>query len=243
MSGGLFVGALLRETGQPVDAELVARLHQAHAEAYGRRVGWVRLLPDAHQLLQHLRCLQVPWAVSPAGCWRRRGPPWKYSRSPPADVPVVTRDQVAMPSSTRTCSWLPLSGSAWTSPTRWWSATRCGTCWPRGERGVGVGLLSGGHGREDLERAGAYRRYDAPAGCWLTWTRSSAHPGAADRLIVATRPGLGQDVPRLTWPQVPGSAEPEPETSCRDNYLLGCVVFSESSDSHPHRTRRRHLHD
>ena len=31
MSGGLFVGALLRETGRPVDAELVARLQQAHA--------------------------------------------------------------------------------------------------------------------------------------------------------------------------------------------------------------------
>ncbi|HET9556239.1 MAG TPA: HAD family hydrolase, partial [Actinomycetota bacterium] len=30
MSGGLFVGALLRETGQPVDAELVGRLQQAH---------------------------------------------------------------------------------------------------------------------------------------------------------------------------------------------------------------------
>ena len=29
MSGGLFVKALLRETGQPVDAELVARLQQA----------------------------------------------------------------------------------------------------------------------------------------------------------------------------------------------------------------------
>ena len=34
MSGGLFVGALLRETGQPVDAELAARLQQLHAEAY-----------------------------------------------------------------------------------------------------------------------------------------------------------------------------------------------------------------
>ena len=31
MSGGLFVGALLRETGRPVDAELVARLQKAHA--------------------------------------------------------------------------------------------------------------------------------------------------------------------------------------------------------------------
>jgi phosphoglycolate phosphatase-like HAD superfamily hydrolase len=37
MSGGLFVGALLRETGQPVDADLVARLQQLHAQAYRRR--------------------------------------------------------------------------------------------------------------------------------------------------------------------------------------------------------------
>jgi phosphoglycolate phosphatase-like HAD superfamily hydrolase len=61
MSGGLFVGALLRETGQPVDVALVARLQRAHAEPYGRRLGWVRLLPGAHQLLQHLSSLQVPW--------------------------------------------------------------------------------------------------------------------------------------------------------------------------------------
>ena len=43
MSGGLFVGALLRETGQPVDAELVARLQQVHAEAYRRRATELRL--------------------------------------------------------------------------------------------------------------------------------------------------------------------------------------------------------
>lgn len=157
-------GRVAARDRQPVDVALVARLQRAHAEAYGRRVGWVRLLPGAHQLRQHLSSLQVPWAVPPAGCRRRRSPPWTYSRSLPADVPVVTRDQVAMPSPTRTCSWLPLSGSTWTSPTRWWSATRCGTCWPRGERGVGVGLLSGGYGREELERAGADRVSDAPAG-------------------------------------------------------------------------------
>jgi phosphoglycolate phosphatase-like HAD superfamily hydrolase len=30
-------------------------------------------------------------------------------------------------------------------------------------RALGVGLLSGGYGREELERAGAYRVYDDPA--------------------------------------------------------------------------------
>ena len=33
----------------------------------------------------------------------------------------------------------------------------------RGQEQVGVGLLSGGYGREELERAGAYRVYADPA--------------------------------------------------------------------------------
>ena len=38
MSGGLFVGALLRETGQPVDAELVGRLQQIGRASCRERV-------------------------------------------------------------------------------------------------------------------------------------------------------------------------------------------------------------
>jgi len=30
-------------------------------------------------------------------------------------------------------------------------------------RALGIGLLSGGHGLEELERAGAYRAYEDPA--------------------------------------------------------------------------------
>jgi len=33
----------------------------------------------------------------------------------------------------------------------------------RRARALGIGLLSGGYGREELERAGAYRVYDDPA--------------------------------------------------------------------------------
>src|SRR5439155_3424267 len=39
MSGGLFVNALLRETGRPVTAEQTSRLREGHAEAYARMVG------------------------------------------------------------------------------------------------------------------------------------------------------------------------------------------------------------
>src|SRR5438094_8243937 len=45
MSGGLFVNALLRETGHDVTIEQVAQIRKRHAEAYARLVTQVRPLP------------------------------------------------------------------------------------------------------------------------------------------------------------------------------------------------------
>src|SRR5437899_11704688 len=42
MSGGLFVNALLRETGRQVTAEEATRIQRLHAEAYDRQVRQVR---------------------------------------------------------------------------------------------------------------------------------------------------------------------------------------------------------
>ena len=93
MSGGLFVGALLRETGRPVDAELVARLQQAHAEAYRRHAGRLRVLPGSRELLARLTGAGVPWAVATSGLMSAAQPTLELLEVPP-DVPVVTRDQV-----------------------------------------------------------------------------------------------------------------------------------------------------
>src|SRR5437016_11908313 len=54
MSGGLLVHALLRETGHPLSAEEVTRIQRLHAEAYARRVGQIRPLPGARDLLAYL---------------------------------------------------------------------------------------------------------------------------------------------------------------------------------------------
>src|SRR5215472_4352399 len=54
MSGGLFVNALLRETGHPVTPEEAARLQRLHAQAYAKQVGQVRPLPGARELLAYL---------------------------------------------------------------------------------------------------------------------------------------------------------------------------------------------
>ena len=44
------------------------------------------------------------------------------------------------------------------------SATPCGICWRRGAPAMlGIGLLSGGYGQEELYQAGAYRVYSNPA--------------------------------------------------------------------------------
>jgi HAD superfamily hydrolase (TIGR01509 family) len=163
MSGGLFVGALLRETGQPVDAELVARLQQAHAQAYRRRVGQARVLPGARELLAHLTRVGVPWAVATSGLMAAARPTLERL-DVPASVPVVTRDQVehAKPDPD-----LFLAAAERLGADVGDSVVVGDSVWDllaaRRARALGIGLLSGGYGREELERAGAYRVYDDPA--------------------------------------------------------------------------------
>src|SRR5919106_5656937 len=94
MSGGLFVNALLRETGQPVTREEAARLQRLHTEAYARQVKQVRPLPGARELLAYLSQAGVPWAIATSGRLETAGPALEILRVDP-DVPIVTRDQVS----------------------------------------------------------------------------------------------------------------------------------------------------
>src|SRR5712672_3188540 len=63
MSGGLFVTALLRETGGSLSRQEIHALTLAHAEAYGQRRDTVRPLPGACDLLTTLTGHRVPWAI------------------------------------------------------------------------------------------------------------------------------------------------------------------------------------
>ena len=163
MSGGLFVGALLRETGQPVDAELVARLQQVHAKAYRRRAGDLRLLPGARELLARLADAGVPWAIATSGLIDAARPTLELLGVPP-EVPVVTRDQVAhaKPDPDLFLAAAERLGADVTD-----TVVVGDSVWDllaaRRARALGIGLLSGGYGREELERAGAYRVYEDPA--------------------------------------------------------------------------------
>jgi HAD superfamily hydrolase (TIGR01549 family) len=163
MSGGLFVGALLRETGQPVDAELVARLQRVHARAYRRRATDLRLLPGSRELLAHLTEAGVPWAIATSGLLEAARPTLELLGVPP-EVPVVTRDQVAH---AKPDPDLFLAAAERLGADVSDAVVVGDSVWDllaaRRARALGIGLLSGGYGREELERAGAYRVYEDPA--------------------------------------------------------------------------------
>src|SRR5438128_8212239 len=94
MSGGLMANAILHETGHTVPAEEATRLIRLHAEAYSRLAGQVRPLPGARELLAYLSQAGVPWAIATSGRIESARPTLD-ALGVGAEVPVVTRDQVA----------------------------------------------------------------------------------------------------------------------------------------------------
>ena len=93
MSGGLFLDALLRETGRRFGPDEAAEVRRTHAAAFKRLVGAVRPLPGARDLLTYLTNAKVPWAIATSG-WIDSARPMLASLGVPAGVPVITRDQV-----------------------------------------------------------------------------------------------------------------------------------------------------
>src|SRR5918992_4987034 len=163
MSGGLLVNALLRETGHRVTPEEVAQLQQIHAEAYARLVPEVRPLPGARELLAYLSNHQVPWAIATSGRRASARPTLKIL-GVDENAPVITRDEVphAKPDPD-----LFVAAAARLRTNIGDSVVVGDSVWDllaaRRARALGVGLLSGGYGQDELERAGAYRVYQDPA--------------------------------------------------------------------------------
>ena len=163
MSGGLLVNALLRETGREVTREQTDRLRQGHAEAYAKLVGQVRPLPGARELLDHLTQVGVPWAIATSG-WLESARPALEMLGIGEEAPVVTRDLVryAKPDpdlflAAATRLGVPIENSVVVGDSVWDLLAA------RRARALGVGLLSGGYGEDELTRAGAYRVYQDPA--------------------------------------------------------------------------------
>ena len=162
MSGGLLINALLRETGHEITGKDAASLQKYHAEAYAKLVSQVRPLPGAVELLLHLAKSKVPYAIATSGVLESARPSLEALRLGPG-VPVITRDQVrhAKPDPD-----LFLAAADQLGVSIHDSVVVGDSVWDllaaRRARALGVGVLSGGYGEEELERAGAYRVYQDP---------------------------------------------------------------------------------
>ncbi|MGH3663500.1 MAG: HAD family hydrolase, partial [Micromonosporaceae bacterium] len=163
MSGGLFVSALQREMGLRLSPEEIAKVQDLHAAAYREQSHSIRPLPGAIELLNALTEWQIQWAIATSGSMQTAGPTLQ-ALGVPEGVPIITRDQVrrakpdpdlflaaaaALDVDTRHA--MVVGDSVWDLL----AARRAGA--------LGIGLQSGGYGREELERAGAYRVYADPA--------------------------------------------------------------------------------
>lgn len=163
MSGGLFVNALARETGRTLSAEEAERIHEVHSEAFKRYSSQVRPLPGSEELLNYLTDVGVPWAIATSGRLESARLSLRLLGIS-EDVPIITRDLVrrAKPDPDLFLAAAEKLGIAISD-----SVVVGDSIWDllaaRRARALGVGLLSGGYGREELERAGAYRVYNDPA--------------------------------------------------------------------------------
>jgi HAD superfamily hydrolase (TIGR01509 family) len=162
MSGGLFLNALMRETGRRLSGADIEQLQHLHAEAYKRFAPQVRPLPGARELLEALAKASVPHAIATSGLLDTAGAVLAMLGVGP-DVPVITRDLVryAKPDPDLFLAaaerlGVPIHHCVVVGDSVWdlLAAQRA--------RALAVGLLSGGYGQEELERAGAYRVYQDP---------------------------------------------------------------------------------
>ena len=163
MSGGLFLKALERELGMTLSEGQAERLRQSHAKALLGRLEQIRPLPGARELLTTLSSMRVPWAIATSGAEKTANPTLALLGIPEG-TPIVTRDQVAYAKpnpdlfiAAAERLGVPLGDCFVVGDSIWdlLAAQRAGS--------LGVGVLSGGYGREELEQAGAYRVYEDPA--------------------------------------------------------------------------------
>jgi len=163
MSGGMMVSALLRETGRTLSPQDIKLLQEAHAAQYRAQVHTVSPLPGASELLRYLTSVNVNWAIATSGYAVTARSALDLLGLPP-DTTMITRDRVrhakpdpdlflaaAAELGVEPRHAMVVGDSVWDLL----AARRAGA--------LGVGLMSGGYGREELERAGAYRVYADPA--------------------------------------------------------------------------------
>jgi HAD superfamily hydrolase (TIGR01509 family) len=159
MSGGLFTRAVARELGRELTDEEAEEVQHLHGELFRELLPERRPLPGARDLLADLRARSVTHGIATSG----RRPEIDASLEAlgvPDDTVVVQRGDVERakpePDLFEECARrLGASpGECYVVGDAVWdllAARRAGM--------LSIGLLSGGYGGDELERAGAYRVY------------------------------------------------------------------------------------
>jgi HAD superfamily hydrolase (TIGR01509 family) len=159
MSGGLFTRAVARELGRPLDDAEVEQVQARHGELFRELLPERRPLPGALELLRELRQAGIPHGIATSGRRPEIDDSLAALEVPPETV-VVARGDVrrAKPEPDLFLNCQERLG------------VRADDCYVVGDavwdllaarraRMLSVGLLSGGYGEDELNRAGAFRVY------------------------------------------------------------------------------------
>ncbi|HUY54340.1 MAG TPA: HAD family hydrolase [Candidatus Nanopelagicaceae bacterium] len=160
MRGCLFATALVGEIGRELTAVQEESIRRDHDQSFQRLSRDVQPLPAA---LERLSAEGTPWAIATSGTMATARASLEQLRIP-AGVPVITHAQVSFAKPN------PDLGLAAAAQLKVSIADAIVVGDSTGDilaarraRALGIGLLSGGYGREELETVGAFRVYDDPA--------------------------------------------------------------------------------
>jgi HAD superfamily hydrolase (TIGR01549 family) len=163
MSGKSFLRELLREIDVKASPSRLEALEKAHDASFGRMIPELQALPGADPLLRHLDKSGVRIAIATTGNRKQTELLLKKIKVP-SGMPVVTGDDVkkAKPApdifvAAANQVQVPIGDCIVVGDSVWdlLAAGRKGA--------LGVGLMSGGYGLNELERAGAFRIYSDAA--------------------------------------------------------------------------------
>ena len=163
MSGGLLTQAAGHEIGRPLTEGEAAQLQKRHGVVYKELMPERRPLPGAIDLLRYLRTEKIKHGVATSGRGADAKPALDALDLPEGTV-VVDRDDVerAKPAPDLFLACQERLGvqpeECYVIGDAVWDLLAA-----RRAAMLGIGLLSGGYGREELYQAGAYRVYDNPA--------------------------------------------------------------------------------
>lgn len=163
MSGGLLAKAASHEVGRDLDEAEVERLQARHGEIYKSLLPERTPLPGALDLLRHLETSRIKYGIATSGK-RKDAAASLEPLQLPRDTVIIDRTAVER-AKPEPDLFLACQEQLGVSPSECYvvgdavwdllAARRAGM--------LGVGLLSGGYGEQELSQAGAYRVYRDPA--------------------------------------------------------------------------------